>query len=54
MVVDLWLTIRGFSTTSAYVEYYKQCTRKSIKKSSSPCKSLKQVHNHHTEEAQDF
>ena len=54
MVVDLWLTIRGFSTAGAYVEYYKQCTKKSTKKSSSLRKSLKQVHNHHTEEAQDF
>ncbi len=27
MIVDLRLTIQGFSTAGAYVEYYKQCNR---------------------------
>ena len=40
-IVQLWLTIRGFSTAGAFVEQYKQITKKSTKKSTSLCKGLK-------------
>ena len=32
MLVDSWLTIRGFSSAGTYVEYYKQCCKKSTKR----------------------
>ena len=31
-IIELWLTIRGFSSAGAYVEQYKQCTKLSTKK----------------------
>ena len=31
-IVQLWLTIRRFSTAGAFVEQYKQITKKSTKK----------------------
>ena len=40
-IVQLWLTIRGFSTAGAFVEHYKQITKKSVTKSSSLRKGLK-------------
>ena len=40
-IVQLWLTIRGFSTAGAFVEQYKQITKKSTKKSTSLRKGLK-------------
>jgi hypothetical protein len=40
-IVQLWLTIRGFSTAGAFVEQYKQVTKKSTKKSTSLRKGLK-------------
>lgn len=41
MIVDLWLKIRGFSTAAAYVEYYKQCNKKSTTKASGLRRGLK-------------
>ena len=43
-VIELWLTIRGFSTAGAYVEYYKQCKERTLKKSTSLRHSLKCKH----------
>ncbi len=40
-IVQLWLTIRGFSTAGAYVEYYKHCRKRSTKKTAGLRKSLK-------------
>lgn len=40
-IVQLWLTIRGFSTAAAFVEQYKQITKTCTKKSSSLRKGLK-------------
>lgn len=40
-IVQLWLTIRGFSAAGAFVEQYKQVTKKSTKKSTSLRKGLK-------------
>ena len=40
-IVQLWLTVRGFSTAGAFVEQYKQATKKSTKKSTSLRKGLK-------------
>ncbi len=45
MIVDLWLTIRGFSTAGAYVEYYKQCNKKSTTKATGLRRGLKRKHN---------
>ena len=40
-IVQLWLTICGFSTAGAYVEQYKQVTQKSTMKSTGLRKGLK-------------
>lgn len=40
-IVQLWLTIRGFSTAGAFVEQYKQVTKKPTRKSTSLRKGLK-------------
>ena len=33
MIVDLWITIRGFSLASAWIEEYKGATKKTLQKS---------------------
>ena len=33
MIVDLWITIRGFSFSSAWIEQYKQANKKTIQRS---------------------
>ena len=43
-IVEQWLTIRGFSTAGAYVEYYKQCNKKNLKKSTGLRRGLKRKH----------
>ena len=43
-IVKLWLTIRGFSTAGAYIEYYKKCMVKGVKKNTSLCRGLKRKH----------
>ena len=43
-IVELWLTIRGFSTAGAYIEYYKQCMVKGVKKSTGLRRGLKRKH----------
>lgn len=40
-IVELWLTIRGFSTAGAYIEYYKQCRATGVKKSTGLRRGLK-------------
>ena len=40
-IIELWLTIRGFSSAGAYVEYYKRCCKKNTKKTSGLRKGLK-------------
>lgn len=40
-ILDLWLSIRGFSCAGAYVEQYKQCTKVSSNKSVGLRKGLK-------------
>ena len=46
-IVELWLTIRGFSIAGSFVEYYKQCTKESNKKKSLR-KGLKRKHEDST------
>ena len=33
LVVEHWVTVRGFSFAGAYIEMYKQCTKKSLQRS---------------------
>lgn len=40
-IIQLYLTIRGFSTAGAFVEQYKQVTEKTTRKSTSLRKGLK-------------
>ena len=40
--VQLWVTIRGFSSAGVFLEHYKQVTERSTKKSTSLRKGLKQ------------
>ena len=44
MIVELWLTIRGFSHAAAYLEFYKQQTKVTIKKATGLRKGLKRKH----------
>ena len=44
-IIELWLTIRGFSTAGAYVEYYKRCCKKNTKKSTGLRKGLKRKYD---------
>ena len=41
LIVQLWVTIRGFSTAGAFIEQYKQVTKKCTKKSTNLRKGLK-------------
>jgi len=41
LVVELWLTIRGFSYAAAYLEFYKQQTKFTIKKAVGRRRGLK-------------
>ena len=41
MMVDMWLTMRGFAITSKWMEEYKEAMSKTVKKSKSLRKSLK-------------
>ena len=34
IIVEMWVTIRGFSLTSHWMEQYKQATREELKKKS--------------------
>lgn len=40
MIVELWITVRGFSFTSAFMEAYKQKNRKTTQKSKGLRKNL--------------
>ena len=40
-IVNLWLTLRGFSIAGAFVEQYKQCSKKGTKKSTGLHRGLK-------------
>lgn len=40
-VVELWLTIRGFSEAGAWMEYYKQCKESGLKRDKALRKGLK-------------
>ena len=40
-MVNLWLTLRGFSIAGAFVEQYKQCSKKGTKKSTGLRRGLK-------------
>jgi hypothetical protein len=44
-IVKLWITLRGFSLTSAIVEQYKQCTKINPKRKRSLRKDLMEVSN---------
>ena len=33
MIVELWITVRGFSLASAWIEQYKKVTKKTLQKS---------------------
>lgn len=33
LVVEHWVTVRGFSFAGAYIEMYKQCTKKNLQRS---------------------
>ena len=45
-IVELWLTIRGFSIAGQWMEIYKKCSSKTTKKSKSLRKTLKQGTGH--------
>lgn len=40
-MVNLWLTLRGFSIAGAFVEQYKHCSKKGTKKSTGLCRGLR-------------
>ena len=44
-IVDMWIAIRGYSITGAWLEIDKQCKHKTTKKQKSLRISLKQLHN---------
>ena len=41
-IVELWVTIRGYSLTASWLEDYKKATKKSTKKSKRLRKSVKE------------
>ena len=45
MIVELYVTIRGFSYASAWIEQYKQLQKKSTQRSKSLRKELYTAHN---------
>jgi len=45
MVVELWLTIRGFSHAAAYLEFYKQQSKVTTKKAVGLRRGLKRQQN---------
>ena len=45
-IVELWLTIRGFSIAGQWMEIYKKCSSRTTKKSKSLRKTLKQGTDH--------
>ena len=47
-IVQLWLTIQGFSEASAYLESYKQCLGKKTKRYSGTRKKLKRMESKNT------
>ena len=40
MIIDLYITVRGFSFTKSFMEQYKQATKKSVQKSKALRKTL--------------
>ena len=40
MLINDWINIRGFSFAGAYVEIYKQATKKALQKSKALCSKL--------------
>ena len=40
-MVELWLTIRGFSTAGSWMEYYKQCKKEGTKRAHALRRGLK-------------
>ena len=40
MIIDMWITIRGFSFASAWIEKYKLANKKSVQKSKGVRKQL--------------
>lgn len=51
-IVDLWLTIRGFSAAGAWMEYYKQCKDTGTKREHGLRKNLKRKRLEMTDEAE--
>ena len=40
MIIEHWVTVRGFSYTSAFLEKYKQANKKMVQKSKGTRKNL--------------
>ena len=40
MIIDMWITVRGFSFASAWIEKYKSANKKSVQKSKGVRKQL--------------
>lgn len=45
MIVELWLTIRGFSFAGAFIEQYKNATKKGLQRSKALRKQVSQSAN---------
>jgi hypothetical protein len=43
IIVESWVTMRGFALTSMWMEEYKRATRKNVKKGKSLCKELQKA-----------
>lgn len=52
-VVDMWLTIRGFSEAGAWLEYYKQYTQSNTKGVCGLRKGLKRKHDNVVDSSKD-
>ena len=52
LITEHWITIRGFSSVSAFLELYKQKNKRSIEKSKALRKNLAVTGNTTTEEGQ--
>ena len=48
MIVELWLTIRGFSFAGAFIEQYKSATKKSLQRSKALRKKVSSVSFHNS------
>ena len=45
MIIEHWVTVRGFSFTSAFLEKYKQASKESVQKSKGIRKNLPKINS---------